>query len=256
MSTDMRILTFTFLLSLLTSPVFGKSVLFIMSGSDYILGVDGKKYETGYWLEEFSTPYQVLKQEELQIDVATPKGNRPKADPSSLLAKRWSSQNEYKLAIKLKKEVLDEGKILDLSKLSNRVLKKYDALFFPGGHAPMEDLYQNKSVARALRLFHKNNRPTALVCHGPIALLSTFTTNGPFPYKGYKVTSFSNTEEAASHLGKLLKITPEDALKQAGLSYSKGENWKPYIVEDRELLTGQNPASSKMLAEALLQRLK
>lgn len=238
-----------------------KSVLIVLSGVDYINGNDGQKHKTGYWLEEFSTPYKIFKQSGFKIVLATPNGNRPSADPSSIALGKdekplfWGSKEDYNEAMKIKEDVLDKAKIESLAELNKAGLDKYDAIFFPGGHAPMEDLVIDKNVADALKYFHEKGKTTALVCHGPIAILST-KNGGDFPYKGYKVSSFSNSEEKSSEVGKYLKTTPETALTEAGMIYSKGPDWQSYIVEDRELITGQNPASSKAIAEAVVKRVK
>jgi len=245
------------LLAALTFPSFGsgasaatrqKSVLFVLSGADHITGKDGKPHRTGYWLEEFSVPYLLLRQSGVRIAVATPKGNRPSADPASLSAGE-------RAALKLKARVLDRGPILSLAKLDAETLAGFDAVFFPGGHAPMEDLAVDARVGKLLRAFHVQGKTTALVCHGPIALLSA-AAGEDFPYRGYKVTAFSDSEEKGSEVGSHLRTTPEAALQKAGALFVKGPDWAPHVVEDRELITGQNPASSQAVAEAILRRLE
>jgi len=237
-----------------------KTVLFVLTGVDYITSWSGTRHKTGYWLEEFSVPYQIMAGSGVQVTIATPNGNRPAADPSSIAIDKtgkpvyWESREKYLEAMKLKSTVLDHGPIYSLSRLNKNGLDNFDAIFFPGGHAPMEDLAVNPDVGKALRYFHQKGKPTALVCHGPIALLSTVDGKS-FPYHGYRVTAFSNSEEKGSELGKYLITTPETALRAAGAVYVKGPDWSSNIVEDRELITGQNPASSKAIAEALLRRL-
>lgn len=238
-----------------------KNVLVVLTGVDYITGKDGKRHKTGYWLEEFSVPYKAMVETGIKVTVATPNGNRPVADPSSVATDKdgkpiyWSSKEEYFEALKIKAEVLDKGKIESLAVLNKKGLDGFDAIFFPGGHAPMEDLVVDANVGKALRYFHTENKPTALVCHGPIAILST-VDGDDFPYRGYKVTAFSNSEEKGSEVGQHLKVTPEDALNKAGAIFIKGDDWLSHVVEYRELITGQNPASSKAIAEALIRRLK
>ncbi len=244
-----------------TSCSKSKSILIVVTGVDYITGKDGEKHQTGYWLEEFSTPYKVFRDKGVKVTIATPNGNRPVADPASIAVDKegkplfWNSKKDYDEAMRIKAEVLDTGTIANLSELQRSGWGGYDAVFFPGGHAPMEDLAADKAVGRLLRSFHAAKKPTALVCHAPIALLST-VDGGDFPYEGYRVTAFSNAEETASEVGKHLKITPETALKNAGARYSKGPDWQSYVVEDRELITGQNPASSRAIADAVLKRIR
>jgi putative intracellular protease/amidase len=47
----------------------------------------------------------------------------------------------------------------------------------------------------------------------------------------------------------------EDMLVTNGGVYSKGADWASHVVVDGKLITGQNPASSKEAAEALLKLL-
>lgn len=74
------------------------------------------------------------------------------------------------------------------------------------------------------------------------------------PFKGYKVTGFTNEEEEGVGLASRAPWLLEDELKdKIGVEYSRGEIWKPYMVEDRNLITGQNPDSAAVLAERLLK---
>jgi putative intracellular protease/amidase len=45
-------------------------------------------------------------------------------------------------------------------------------------------------------------------------------------------------------------------LKANGGIYSKKEDWAAYAIQDGHLITGQNPASSELVAEKLLNALK
>lgn len=117
----------------------------------------------------------------------------------------------------------------------------------------MVDMLKNPDVARVLQHFHKNNKTTALVCHAPAVLTST--AGHDFPYRGYKVTAFTDTEENQTPVGPKMKTTPQRELTKAGAVFVEGPAWQPHVLEDRELITGQNPASSKPIAEALIKRL-
>ncbi len=120
----------------------------------------------------------------------------------------------------------------------------------------MEDLIKNADSGRILKHFHDQKKPTALVCHGPIALLSAKREGEAWPYAGYKMTVFSNSEEKQSHLAGVLTYSVEDELKKNGGVYESGKDWSPMVVQDRELITGQNPMSALPLAVELIQRLK
>ncbi len=236
-----------------------KKVLVVVTGASELPLKDGGVYKTGYWLEEFSVPYKHLKDQGFELTIATPNGNRPTVDQASVAVDEkgkpqyWPSAEELNQALELKKFVLDEGKVHSLKNISDKDLTQYDAVFFPGGHGPMADMLNDKHVARVLNHFHKNKKTTALVCHAPAVLVSTKGKN--FPYKGYKVTAFTDTEEKQTPVGPKMKTTPQKELSAAGTIFVEGPAWQSHVVEDRELLTGQNPSSSKAIAEAITKRL-
>lgn len=237
-----------------------KTVLVIFSGVGYITDKSGQKHDAGYLLQEFTTPYKIFKEKGFDVELATPDGQVPKVDPQSLAvdasgkARFWPSQAAFEEGAKIMNTVVNKGKIKSLATIKDQDLAKYSAVFFPGGHAPTEDLAVNADVSRILKYFHGKGKTTALICHGPAALLST-DKNGGFLYKGYKLTSYSNSEESRTPLSKFLRFTPETALSQAGAVFSKGQDWTSYVVEDRELITGQNPASSEAVANAIVKKL-
>ena len=129
-----------------------------------------------------------------------------------------------------------------------------DAVYFPGGHGPMEDLWADADAGRLLTAALASGRPLAVVCHAPAALVAT-RVRGVSPFAGYRVTAFTNEEEHAIGLADRARWLLEDALKELGVDFTRGEIWKPYTVVDRNLYTGQNPASAAVLAQRLLTAL-
>jgi putative intracellular protease/amidase len=223
-----------------------KKVLFVLtSHSD--LGNTGEK--TGFWVEEFAAPYYELADKGVVIDIATPLGGQPPIDPKSddpsaatEDTKRFDKDTELK------------AKLSKTHKLTDVKESNYDAVFYPGGHGPLWDLATDKTSIDLISAFYSNKKPVAFVCHSPAALKNV-KVNGEFLVKGKKLTGFSNTEEAAVGLTDVVPFLLEDALQANGATYSKVEDWHPYAVEDGLLITGQNPASSKLVAEKLLQQL-
>jgi putative intracellular protease/amidase len=223
-----------------------KKVLFVVTSHDK-LGNTGEK--TGFWTEEFAAPYYELLDKGIQIDVATPLGGQPPVDPKSedpsfATADTKRFDNDTELLAKLK----------NTHKLADVKESDYDAVFYPGGHGPLWDLATDKNSSDLIEAFYTNNKPVAFVCHSP-AVLKNVKVNGEYLVKGKKVTGFSNTEEEAVGLTKVVPFLLEDALQANGATYSKGADWNPYAVEDGLLITGQNPASSKLVAEKLLHQL-
>lgn len=142
------------------------------------------------------------------------------------------------------------------SRLQDISASNFDAVFYPGGHGPLWDLTTNKNSIKLIEDFWDAKKPVATVCHAPSVLLNAKDEDGDFLVKGKKVTGFSNTEEQAVQLDKIVPFLLEDELKSKGGIYSKKEDWQSYMVKDGLLITGQNPASSAEVAIELLKILK
>ena len=143
----------------------------------------------------------------------------------------------------------------DSVKLADMRVEDFDAVFYPGGHGPLWDLYNNDHSVALIEGFMSANKPVAAVCHAPAVLLRARGRDGEPLVRGRHVTGFSNTEEAAVGLTEIVPYLLEDELKSQGGSYEKADDWTPLAVVDGRLITGQNPASSAPVAEALLQAL-
>jgi putative intracellular protease/amidase len=224
-----------------------KKVLFVVTSNDK-LGNTGEK--TGFWSEEFAAPYYELLDQGVEITIASPLGGQPPIDPKS--ADPASATEDTK---RFDADKTLQEKLKNTLKLSTVNQKDYDAVFYPGGHGPLWDLVEDKNSIALIEAFYTNNKPVAFVCHAP-AVLKNVKVKGEYLVKGKKVTGFTNTEEEAVGLTKVVPFLLEDALTQNGAKFSKGENWQPYAVADGLLITGQNPASSKLVAGKLLQELK
>jgi len=99
-------------------------------------------------------------------------------------------------------------------------------------------------------------KPVALVCHAPGVLRHATRPDGRPLVEGKNVTGFTNTEEEAVGLTKIVPFLVEDELKAKGGKFSKAGDWASHVVIDGLLITGQNPASSGPTATALLDRLR
>ncbi|TYP98891.1 putative intracellular protease/amidase [Tenacibaculum adriaticum] len=225
-----------------------KKVLFVLTSHED-LGNTGKK--TGFWIEEFATPYYFLKDKGVEITLASPKGGQPPIDPKSS-AKDFQTPS----TLRFKEDKETQATLANTIKLANVKEVDYDAVFYPGGHGPLWDLAEDKSSIALIESFYRNNKPVAAVCHAPGVLKHVKDSNGKFLVNGKKVTGFTNTEEAAVQLTDVVPFLVEDMLKTNGGIYSKAEDWNPYAVVDGLLITGQNPASSELVAEKLFSKLK
>ncbi len=210
---------------------------------------NGKK--TGTWLEEFAAPYYALTDQGVTVTIASPKGGKAPIDPKSLLPDYSSPEVKRFLA-----DTLAQAKLNHTLPLNTVSAKDYQAVFYPGGHGPMWDLPDNPFSIRLIMAFYQAGKPVALVCHGPAALKNVKTTNGNPLISGKKVTGFANTEELAGQSTDMAPFSLEDMLKASGATYEKGEDWKPFVVSDGLLITGQNPASAEGVAQAILTALR
>ena len=222
-----------------------KILIILTSHSE--LGDTGKK--TGFWVEEFAAPYYELADAGAEITLASPKGGQPPIDPSSQLAAA-----ETRFTHRFDQDETLKQKLAHTLKLSDVKASDYDAVFYPGGHGPLWDLVKDTNSIALLVAFQQQVKPMALVCHAPCALLNVKLANGDPLIKGKNVTGFSDTEEAAVKLTKVVPFLLEDDLKKTGGHYSKGPDWGVYVQTDGLLITGQNPASSAEAATVLLSR--
>lgn len=213
------------------------------------LGNTGEK--TGFWIEEFASPYYVLADAGAKITIASPKGGQPPVDPKSELkdAQTPSTERFFK-----DNDLIDQ--VAHTLKLSDVKETDYDAVFYPGGHGPLWDLATDKNSIALIEAFYNCQKPIAFVCHSPAALVNVKAINGEPLVKGKELTGFSNTEEEAVKLTKVVPFLLEDELTKKGAHYSKGADWAPYVKQDGLLITGQNPSSSEPVAQLLLKLLK
>jgi putative intracellular protease/amidase len=213
------------------------------------LGNTGKK--TGFWVEEFAAPYYTLKDAGADITLASPKGGQPPIDPKS--AEPGAQTEATK---RFDKDAELQKLLANTKKLSEVNAADFDAVFYPGGHGPLWDLTKEPDSIKLIQEFWAAKKPVAAVCHAPSVLLNVKDENGEPLVKGKKVTGFTNTEEEAVQLTKVVPFLLEDELKNKGGQYSKKEDWASYVVKDGLLITGQNPASSEEAAKELLGLLK
>jgi putative intracellular protease/amidase len=221
-------------------------ILMVLTSHDK-LGDTGRK--TGFWLEELAAPYYVFKDAGEQITLASPKGGQPPLDPKS-------NEPDFQTGATRRFEKDPEAMkaLANTVRLDSIKPGDFDTVFYPGGHGPMWDLAEDKASIKLIESIYAAGKPVALVCHAPGALRHV-KANGKPLVQGKKVTGFTNTEEEAVGLTKVVPFLVEDELKRLGGVFSKGADWQPYVLTDGLLITGQNPASSGPAAKTLLDHL-
>jgi len=220
-------------------------ILMVLTSHDQ-LGDTGQK--TGFWLEEFAAPYYVFKDANADVTLVSPFGGQPPLDPKS-------DEPDFQTAAtnRFKTDKDAQTALANTLKLSAVAADDYDAVFYPGGHGPLWDLAEDKHSIALIETMYASGKPVAAVCHAPAVLRHARAHDGSPLVEGKSVTGFSNSEEDAVQLTDVVPFLLEDELKAKGGNYSKSSDWYPYAVTDGKLVTGQNPASSELVARAVLQ---
>ncbi|SIS08780.1 Putative intracellular protease/amidase [Aquipseudomonas alcaligenes] len=219
-------------------------ILLVLTSHDQ-LGDTGHK--TGFWLEEFASPYYVFKDAGAQITLASPKGGQPPIDPKS------DAPDAQTAATRRFVEDAEAQQLLATSLALTQVrAEDFDALFYPGGHGPLWDLAEDASSIALIERFIALGKPVGAVCHAPGVLRHVKAADGTPLVRGKRVTGFSNSEEDAVALTDVVPFLVEDMLKAHGGVYGRAADWHSHVEVDGLLVTGQNPASSDASAEALL----
>nr|WP_321414760.1 type 1 glutamine amidotransferase domain-containing protein [uncultured Allomuricauda sp.] len=230
-----------------------KAVLIVLSAADTWVRADGAKYPTGYWAEEFIVIHEKFVNAGYDVHLATPRGAKPTVDPHSLDPKVAGEGVPYykKYLSKISKDLENPKSLASIN------MNDYDAVIVPGGHGPVVDLYKDKDMGRVLYDAEKNGKIIGTVCHGQAALLSAVDDNGRWLFAGEKITAFSDEEEVEFGTADNAPWLLASTLRKYGADYQRGpKNWEAFIVKDENLISGQNPASSAPMADAVIEALE
>lgn len=208
-------------------------------------------HKTGFWIEEFTTPYYHLIDNGAKVTLASPKGGQPPIDPTSA-----QDENQTESTKRYDKDDALKEQLKHTHKLSDVSVEDFDAVFYPGGHGPLWDLAESEESTQLIEDFYKSDKPVSFVCHAPAALKNVKDASGDPLVKGKDVTGFTNSEEDMAGLTEVVPFLVEDMLKDNGGVYSKGNDFEEYALEDGLLITGQNPPSSEKVAELLIAKLE
>ncbi|KAI0340198.1 ThiJ/PfpI family protein [Trametopsis cervina] len=245
-------------------------VLVVLSDADHFVvnKPDGEtsREPTGVFLQELTKPLQQILDAGYDVTFASPTGKGPSIDPLSestfvaYMGNFISKSRDQKLFDKMSTEN-NLSSPRPFSSITDQELSTFLGVFIPGGHAPLTDLGENADLGRILLHFHDSQKPTATLCHGPFALLSTkhAPNSAGFAYKGYKMTSWSDAEESLieSLKGGELPAKVESTLANEGAEMISTVGKKlGSITVDRELISGANPMCANSLGTEFVQKLK
>lgn len=232
-------------------------LLAVITGADHVRLKDGMIWPTGFWAEEFVVPHEKFREAGIVVDIATPGGVQPPLDRKSLSPEMnpggTAAIEHYKRYL-ASLEDLKHPRVLE--ELSPDEADDYDAIFLPGGHGPMRDLVCSVALGEIVQRMKARDKLIVAVCHGPAGLLPAVAPDGSWAFKGYRLTAFTNKEEAAVGLADRMPFLLENRLRELSADFRAGKPWESHVAADRNLITGQNPASSAGLAEEALARLR
>jgi putative intracellular protease/amidase len=260
------------LIGLLASGVSGYSVLALVPSQAYLRLSQGSLVRVGSYLDEVAIPSVILMREGIEMTFASPEGNVPPVDPRSNTTHYfpasgsvpyqealnfWNSNPSFNNPIQLTDLVVEDpdAPVGGYSIVNETLLNSFDALFIPGGHAPMIDLWPSTAVARIILHFFDANKTIAAICHGPLVLASTTLLRQPFVFNGYNMTVFSEAEEKLVEKdvwnGVRLGYYPQNVLAGWGGVMLEAAPFKENVIVDGNLITGQNPYSAEKLGRTL-----
>ncbi|KAI9015385.1 class I glutamine amidotransferase-like protein [Hyaloraphidium curvatum] len=250
-----------------TSPTAGapgKKILVVLSSSDHVTLEGGRTEPTGFFMNELCTPLAKLLENGYTVEFANPKGTMPASDPTSM-SLLWylgssAARDKHKDLIERMKHEANFSSPRRFADISDAELEGFAGLFIPGGHAPLEDLAHDEDLGRIIMHFHRTGKTIGAICHGPVALISTMKDprHEKFAFETYKMTAYSNKEEVLNEIKWMhkVKIHVESELAKHGALFSSSIlPLGVHVVEDRELVTGQNPSSASSFADAFLKKL-
>lgn len=213
--------------------------------------IPGSNDRTGVWFEEFSTPYYAFQDAGFEVTLASVSGGEIPIDGRSLAETPLPASVDRFHQDATAMDVAHHSKAL-----AHLTATDYDALFLPGGHGTMWDFPHNEALGRAISTMLDAGKIVAAVCHGPAAFIGATRLDGTALIKGRSITCFTDDEERAVHLDDKVPFLLESTLATLGAQVSIGPDFAPFIIEDGNLLTGQNPKSSEALAQAVITALK
>jgi putative intracellular protease/amidase len=222
-------------------PERSARVLVIVTSSGEI----EERPKTGIWFTEFSEPLEVFERAGLSLVVASPRGGPSPVDPRSYPAREAIAAARDALAL------------LNATERAARYsAAEFDALFLPGGHGPMFDTVTDPAVKRLVRESAEAGKVIGSVCHGPAGLLNVTLGDGRNFLEGKHVTAYSPSEDATDPLFPYLPFSLSQEMQRQGASYSDRGSHAEYVVVDGNLVTGQNPQSSIVTANAFVDALQ
>lgn len=220
-------------------------ILIVITSCDRIGDTEQK---TGFWLEELASPYYVFVDAGADVTLASIKGGEPPLDPTSELPESQTEATERFMADDDAKKRLKQTLAI-----ADAQVDDYDAIFLPGGHGTMWDFPNSAILTQLIEGFDRAQKAISAVCHAPAALVSVKSASGEPLVKGRTITAFTDSEERAVQLDKIVPFLLETRLRELGGNFTAAADFELNVEQDGHLITGQNPASSQLVAQRVLE---
>lgn len=202
--------------------------------------VPGSNRRTGVWASEYTEPFEVFRRAGYELVAASPAGGPAPVDPRS------GSDDQVRRLPDAWQAMQSTKRLADLR------ADDFAAVFLAGGHGTIWDFTDSPDLSRIVAATFERKRPLGAVCHGPAGLLGARKADGTYWIAGLRVNGFTNDEEAAAGMARVVPFLLEDRLRAAGGRFENGGVFARHVVVDGNLVTGQNPASSIAVAEAMV----
>lgn len=213
--------------------------------------MDGDHGDTGIWLEELTTPYYAFQDAGAQVTLASIAGGAIPVDQRSM-----SPEGENDASVeRYLSDPAFQKLVAETPRFDTLDTTGFDAVFLPGGHGTMFDFPGSDALADLVTRTFEAGKVVSAVCHGPAGLVSAKLSDGSPLVKGRKVAGFTDSEEQAVGLVEAVPFLLETRLRELGADYTSGPDFQPYAVRDRNLVTGQNPASADVTANLVMEAL-
>ena len=230
-------------------------IAFLLSSAKFLRLRGGESIATGVWAEELLLPWRELRANGWPILFLSPDGAAVQIDPQSLLLENLAGDRNKQRYLEQESALLPLTDTLSITSIFP-LLPALRGVFLPGGNGPLVDFPESAAVGTFLRHCQQQNVPVASLCHGAAALLAHPSPGQDRPFAGFQVSCFQKLEEEQTSLAGRWPYHLAERLQGSGFSVRAGAPWQAQVIQDRNLLSGQNPASALPLAWALLERLE
>lgn len=215
-------------------------------------------WPVGFWGAEFTHPFIEFTEAGYTVEVASPKGGKVEMDGYSDPRDKsgYSKHDLITMGFINTPELLKMWE--NTISISQVKLEDYKALIISGGQSPMFTFRNNLELQKLFMDFYKTGKPTAALCHGTALLLDLKDKNGKPFIKGRKMTGFANSEEDFADRVVGQKVMPfriEDEAIKLGAKYIAKPAFTPFAIQDKNLITGQQQNSGKVVAQLILKNL-